>query len=63
MKKSTALALGILFAAIAVGAALFVAEIPVLIAVVVISAPAALASLIYWGRAGTKDGDIPFVGY
>jgi len=63
MKKSTALALGILFAAIAVGAALFVAEIPALIAVVVISAPAALASLIYWWCAGTKDGDIPFVGY
>ncbi|MCZ0860390.1 MAG: hypothetical protein O0X93_04645 [Methanocorpusculum sp.] len=63
MKKSTALALGILFAAIAIVAALFVAQIPALIAVVVISVPAALASLIYWWCAGTKDGDIPFVGY
>ncbi|MDR0981395.1 MAG: hypothetical protein LBL85_06470 [Methanocalculaceae archaeon] len=63
MKKSTALALGILFAAIAVVSALFVSEIPALIAVVVISSPAALASLIYWWCAGTKDGDIPFVGY
>lgn len=63
MKKSTTLALGILFAAIAVGATLFVAEISVLIAVVVISAPVALASLIYWWCAGTKDGGIPFVGY
>ncbi|HJJ99064.1 MAG TPA: hypothetical protein O0X23_02480 [Methanocorpusculum sp.] len=63
MKKSSALALGILFAAIAVSTALFVEEIPVLIAAVAISAPAAIASLIYWWCAGTKDGDIPFVGY
>lgn len=63
MKKSTALALGLLFVVTAVIAALFVSEIPALIAVVVISTPAALASLIYWWCAGTKDGDIPFVGY
>lgn len=63
MKKSTVLVLGILFGALAVGAALFVPEIPALIAVVVIAVPAALASLTYWWCAGTKDGDIPFVGY
>ena len=63
MKKSTAFALGILFAAIADVAALLVPETPALIAVVVIPAPADLASLIYGWCAGTKDGDIPFVGY
>ncbi|MDR3101773.1 MAG: hypothetical protein LBU24_00825 [Methanocalculaceae archaeon] len=63
MKKSTALAFGILFGAFAVTAALFVSHIPALITVVVISVPAAMASLIYWLCAGTKKGDIPFVGY
>ncbi len=63
MKKSTALILGVLFAVAAVTAALFVAEIPALIAVVVICTPAALAAFIYWWCAGTRDGDIPFVGY
>ena len=63
MKKTTALILGIHFAVLAVTAALFVTRMPVLIAVVVITTPAALASFIYWWCAGTKDGDIPFVGY
>ncbi|MDV0443337.1 hypothetical protein [Methanorbis rubei] len=63
MKKSTAFGLGIVFAAAAIVAALAVAEIPAFIAVVVICIPAALACFIYGWCAGTKDGDIPFVGY
>lgn len=55
--------LGILFAAAAIISALFTGPYPALIAVTVISTPAALAALIYWSCAGTKDGDIPFMGY
>jgi hypothetical protein len=63
MKKSTTLILGSLFAVISVITMLNVSQIPALIVVVVISSPATLACLIYWWCAGTKNGDIPFVGY
>ncbi|MDR0439097.1 MAG: hypothetical protein LBH02_02625 [Methanocalculaceae archaeon] len=63
MKKSTTLVLGILFAINTIVAALNISQIPALIIIVVISAPVTITCLIYWWCAGTKDGDIPFVGY
>ncbi|HJJ88760.1 MAG TPA: hypothetical protein O0W81_01430 [Methanocorpusculum sp.] len=63
MKKSIVLVLGILFAVISVCATLFVMKVPALIVIIATSSPISLAAFIYVWCAGTKDGDIPFVGY
>jgi hypothetical protein len=55
MKKHIFLVSGIAF--------LILAIVPGFIVLTVISVPAALASFIFWWCAGTKEGDMPFLGY
>lgn len=63
MKKRTALSLGILFAVLAVGSGMLAVTVPAAIVLTVVCVPAALACCIFWWCAGTREGDIPFVGY
>ena len=63
MKKITALILGLLFAVLAVVSGILAVTVPAAVVLTVLCVPASLACCIFWWCAGTREGDIPFVGY
>jgi len=63
MKKTAYILLAVLFVCIAVISAVLVDTNPYWILLLVISVPGFLISVVLAACAGSKDGDVPFVGY
>ncbi len=63
MKKTAYILLAVLFACAAVISAVLVDGNPYWILILIISAPGFFVSVVLAACAGSKDGDIPFVGY
>lgn len=63
MKKTAYILLAVLFACAAVISAVLVDGNPYWILILIISVPGFFVSVVLAARAGSKDGDIPFVGY
>ena len=63
MKKTAYILLAVLFACTAVISAVLVDGNPYWILILIISVPGFFLSIVLAACAGSKDGDIPFVGY
>ncbi len=63
MKKPVYILLAVLFACAAVISAVLADGNPYWVLLLIVSVPGFLISVILACTAGSKDGDIPFVGY
>ena len=63
MKKITYILLAVLFACVGIISAVLVDGNPYWILLLIISVPGFLVCVVLASSAGSKDGDIPFVGY
>ncbi|MEA5037857.1 hypothetical protein SDC9_35864 [bioreactor metagenome] len=63
MKKTAYILLAVLFACAAVISAVLVDANPYWVLLLIISIPGFLVSAVLAACAGSKDGDVPFVGY
>ncbi len=63
MKKITYILFAIIFACVGILSALLVDANPYWVVPLILSVPAFFIAVVLYVSAGTKDGDIPFVGY
>jgi hypothetical protein len=63
MKKTVYVVFAVFFACLGIISAILVDANPYWIIPLVLSVPGFFASLVLFMTSGTKDGDIPFVGY
>ncbi|WP_319379089.1 hypothetical protein [uncultured Methanocorpusculum sp.] len=63
MKKPAYILLAVLFACVAVVSSVLVDGNPYWILLLIVSVPGFLISVVLACTTGSKDGDIPFVGY